>query len=320
MQTDGRFAPPLIAKTLDLQHDDEQGRPAMSMNAVPPRWYDRKSLVIILLLALWPVGVVGLWRSGQFGRATKVLVTVMIVLLMLMILITPDNTGETHGGSVADAGEASAELDVASNGTSVPSLAALQNLDRSTPEWSAMHDALTDMARDPHRKGTPYDPQSGGWDWAHEQALTFKSWLAWQPLGDVALSVLLEKNSVCGDWQAVVTCRQRADISSLEKTGLLMRLNHEDGSGFRPSIAIAFAMEDTVYDRWTGAEVNAFMEAEVGPRPEMPKTRIEDNTLTLAERRKPVEACVRNLEAWSKRFEAFWDRVEREAGIPSSDD
>ena len=296
----------------------------MNMNTVHPRWYDRKLLVIVLLFAFWPVGVVGLWRSRQFGAKTKVLVTGLSAFFMLVIfaaitVLPKPRPQRAEGGQATVTPDERAEPDSASADIAVPSLAALLALDRSKPEWSAMHNELLEMAREPHGKGSSYDPQSGGWDWAYKQTLAFERWLAGQPLGQVALSVLLEMDSVCGDWQAVITCSERPVLTTLEKTGLLIQLNHDGETGLRLTLSMAFALEDVVYERWTGGNVNAFMEAEVGPRPQM-QLRSENDGLTLAEQKKLLEVVGKDLNAWSERFQSFWSRVNREAGIPSSND
>ena len=44
-------------------------------------WYDKKWVIILFLVILWPVGLLMMWRAPTFSTKTKGLVTVFFVLI-----------------------------------------------------------------------------------------------------------------------------------------------------------------------------------------------------------------------------------------------
>lgn len=49
-------------------------------------WYEKRGLVIFLLVVFWPVGLFGMWRSTTFGQKAKILVSVVAGVLTLAAL------------------------------------------------------------------------------------------------------------------------------------------------------------------------------------------------------------------------------------------
>ena len=46
-------------------------------------WYDKKALVIILLVIFFPVGLYALWKSNRFSKMSKGIITAVIVILLI---------------------------------------------------------------------------------------------------------------------------------------------------------------------------------------------------------------------------------------------
>lgn len=51
------------------------------------KWYDKKWLVILLLVVFYPVGVYALWRGKSFSSSIKILFTVILTIFVLIIYL-----------------------------------------------------------------------------------------------------------------------------------------------------------------------------------------------------------------------------------------
>ena len=47
-------------------------------------WYDKKWVICLFILLLWPVGLIMMWRSPSFSTKTKVIVTAVFALLFFV--------------------------------------------------------------------------------------------------------------------------------------------------------------------------------------------------------------------------------------------
>ena len=56
-----------------------------TQKVVKPKWYDKKGLVLVLCIIVWPVGLFGLWKSNVFSKVGKIGVTLMVLLVFIMI-------------------------------------------------------------------------------------------------------------------------------------------------------------------------------------------------------------------------------------------
>ncbi|MFZ4439690.1 MAG: SHOCT domain-containing protein [Syntrophales bacterium] len=56
-----------------------------TQQVVKPKWYDKKRLVLLLCIIVWPVGLFGLWKSNVFPKGWKAGVTLMVLLAIIMI-------------------------------------------------------------------------------------------------------------------------------------------------------------------------------------------------------------------------------------------
>lgn len=65
-----------------------------SINHVKLKWYDRRCLIILLLIVFWPLGIYGLLKSGRFTRKVKLAVTITIgsAIVILLCLGKDKNT------------------------------------------------------------------------------------------------------------------------------------------------------------------------------------------------------------------------------------
>jgi hypothetical protein len=52
---------------------------------VKPKWYDKKGVVLLLCIIVWPVGLFGLWKSNVFSKGWKAGVTLVMLLAFIMI-------------------------------------------------------------------------------------------------------------------------------------------------------------------------------------------------------------------------------------------
>jgi len=50
------------------------------------KWYDKKGLVAVLCVIIWPVGLYGLWKSNVFPKSWKICGTLLILLAFMMIV------------------------------------------------------------------------------------------------------------------------------------------------------------------------------------------------------------------------------------------
>lgn len=51
-------------------------------------WFESKSQVIIWLIILFPIGLIGLWKSSKFSRNVKIAVTAIISALLISFVIS----------------------------------------------------------------------------------------------------------------------------------------------------------------------------------------------------------------------------------------
>lgn len=49
------------------------------------KWYEKKPLVIFFLFLFCPVGIYGVWKSSQFGKKAKILITVGVAILLMIV-------------------------------------------------------------------------------------------------------------------------------------------------------------------------------------------------------------------------------------------
>jgi hypothetical protein len=293
----------------------------MTQAQTSPPWYEKKALVIALVIGFWPIGIYGLWKSSQFGRPWKLGVPAFILLATLLVITQPPEKGPVlDSGNSMPAGANSA-TPTAGLPTTEPSLENLRRLDRSSPDWLPMKFELLEMARAPHARGVPYDVDSGdGWKWKYDLMIPFKMWLATQPEATIVTSVILEEDAVCGDQQAVIVCKQVPELDPFRKTGFLQRIV-ANTDFFVGDVPIAIAVDGNIVWRWYKGDVIDFLNSEVGARPE-PGDLFKDSAnpnLTLAERKQKQDAFLEDLAAWKGRFAAFWQRVGQEAGLPHED-
>ena len=47
------------------------------------KWYDKKALVIILLIIFFPVGLYALWKNNKFSMISKGIITAVIAILLI---------------------------------------------------------------------------------------------------------------------------------------------------------------------------------------------------------------------------------------------
>lgn len=52
-------------------------------------WYNRKFVVIILIIVFFPVGLYGLWKSSAFTKKGKSIWTIILATLLIMGILTP---------------------------------------------------------------------------------------------------------------------------------------------------------------------------------------------------------------------------------------
>ena len=48
------------------------------------KWYDKKALVIILLVIFFPVGLYALWKSNRFSKMSKGIITAVVIAILLI--------------------------------------------------------------------------------------------------------------------------------------------------------------------------------------------------------------------------------------------
>ncbi len=91
----------LTAPTPAQATDDQVAQP----NEEPRKWYDRKTVVVLLLILFFPVGLYALWKNTTFTTKTKwVLAGVVIVLVWFGWLSEePADLAQAHSYKVIDA-------------------------------------------------------------------------------------------------------------------------------------------------------------------------------------------------------------------------
>lgn len=52
-------------------------------------WYDKKWVIWLFIILLWPVGLIMMWRTSNFGLKTKIIVTAVFVLLIFTVSKNP---------------------------------------------------------------------------------------------------------------------------------------------------------------------------------------------------------------------------------------
>ena len=83
------------------------------MKQPPLPWYEKKGLLILLLVFLWPVGVFGMWRSTAFQQRTKFVVSALFVLLTIAIVNAPPPPDEKSAAQAGPSQSITAELSTA---------------------------------------------------------------------------------------------------------------------------------------------------------------------------------------------------------------
>lgn len=281
-------------------------------------WYENRILVIALVIAFWPIGIYGIWKSSQFERPWKLGVTAFITLATLLVIAQQPESNSQLDSESPISGGANPATPAADLPNSEPSLGKLRSLDRSSPKWSPMKHQLLQLAKTPHPRGVPYDVESDdGWKWKYDLILPFKLWLATQPEATLITSVILEEDGVCGDMQAVIVCEQMPELGPYRKTGFLQRLV-ADTNFFVGDVPIAIAVDGSIVSRWYKGDVTDFLNSEVGARPEIGDLFNDnaDSNSTLADRKQAQDVFWQDLAAWKMRFAAFWQRVAQEAELP----
>lgn len=64
-----------------------------------PKWYDKKGMVAVLCVILWPVGLYGLWKSNVFSKKWKVGGTLIVLMGLMMILSAGGNKSKEKSSS-----------------------------------------------------------------------------------------------------------------------------------------------------------------------------------------------------------------------------
>ena len=171
-------------------------------NSAPSQiWFEKKPVIIGLLIFFFPLGLWGLWKSSLFQRTTKILVSALFVVLGAVALSTSNNEEKTESAEPLDGMESAS----AGKLQGKRDLGDLQKLERSSEEWSLLHRELVLAAQNPHPVGQAL-AMGGGWDWAYEQTKELEAWLYQHPIAEVVLGVQFERDTVCGDFQAVLNC------------------------------------------------------------------------------------------------------------------
>ena len=51
------------------------------------KWYDKKALVIILLIIFFPVGLYALWKNNKFSMISKGVITVIVAFFVVIFAL-----------------------------------------------------------------------------------------------------------------------------------------------------------------------------------------------------------------------------------------
>lgn len=58
------------------------------------KWYDKKTLVIILLIIFFPVGIYALWKNKQFSTITKSIITGVVIFSLIFFIISSQEAND----------------------------------------------------------------------------------------------------------------------------------------------------------------------------------------------------------------------------------
>lgn len=287
-------------------------------------WFEKKSLVGLLLVLFFPLGLWGLWKSSSLSKPAKIVISSIVGLVLI---IAANGSPEDSPNNVVSGQPTVDEVSEENPGESPlepkGSLADLERLKMGSDEWNQLHEVLVAEADNPHpmgvkfEKGPDTDIREELWS---VQVGEFASWLSSHPVAEVVQSVHLERDTVCGDWQVVLVCRETPNLTPLTKCAFMLRLNHDwnDDRMLQCSADLAVAVDGIIVERWTGDDRHAFSFQHYGEMPAMPRLSEEDGP-TMAERQKLYDAHNQEVAEWSERFNAFWNQVKQEAGLPVED-
>ena len=62
------------------------------------KWYDKKALVIILLVIFFPVGLYALWKSNRFSKMSKGIITAVVIAILLIFGFMDEQEEKTIQG------------------------------------------------------------------------------------------------------------------------------------------------------------------------------------------------------------------------------
>lgn len=89
------------------------------------KWYDKKWLVILLLVVFYPIGVYALWKNKDFSFPVKILLTaILVVYVSIMFVFGP---GPSYKDKTASENKAKTLAALASDEDKARALAVLKN-------------------------------------------------------------------------------------------------------------------------------------------------------------------------------------------------
>ena len=214
-------------------------------------WYDKKWVIILFLLFLFPVGLIIMWRSPTFSTKAKGIVTALFVLVIISSDTNKTPSKSTTPPAATNVEDKSQPAQVVAP-VQKPAPAKVLNLGMTFEQFKAAYNA----------KIAEYVPETG-WDVSATTLIsgTGQDVFMWQFMEQVALMGMVDKSTGMVKNLVVMALPQNQtdyEGAMVVYTLVITVLNPELNYGQRSELLGELHIFDTLYDTFTDLQHHNF--------------------------------------------------------------